>query len=209
MANIFPFGSTGGPGYSDPGSTFQQIYSAGAFSGPITITGVSFASANGEGGSGGTFVGAVTISLGTSAQTAANVSDTYADNQGSDLTNVYTGIVTESLTESDVFDLSFNFSAPFTYNPANGDLLFQVTTGAIAYSGTDLYFDADTNSDVSEVFNSSPSSSGSAWPGYGLFTEFTYTAQSPTTTPEPSSLPLVVAVLLPAAYLFRSKLLSR
>ena len=199
-ANGFPFGTDGGAsaGYYDPGATFQQLYSGNAFPGPVTITGISFASASGVGGTAGTFSDVLTLSLGTAVTNVTSPNATYTANQGADFTDVFSGPVTASLTETDTFDLNFTFTTPFTYHPANGDLLFQVTIGTpVAYTGTFLYFDAGNSDDVSEVFNTSPSTSGNVYPGYGLLTEFTYTSETTTApSPEPATCALLVAGVL-------------
>ncbi len=186
-ANGFPFGTNGGAsaGFYDPFATFQQLYGRGAFPGAVTITGISFASSSGQGGTGGIFSDVLTLSLGTAVQNVTSPDATYSGNRGADFTTVFSGPVTASLTESDSFDLSFAFTKPFTYNPAHGDLLFQVTLETpVSYTGSFLYFDAGNSGDVSEVFNPSPSASGNVNPGYGLLTQFTYT-ESPATAPVP------------------------
>ncbi len=193
-ANGFPFGTNGGvaAGFYDPLATFQQIYSAMAFPGPITITGVAFASSSGQGGSAGTFTDSLTLGLGTAAQPVTSPSGTYSANRGSDFTTVFTGPVTARLTETDTFDLSFSFSTPFNYNPATGDLLFQVMIGTpVAYTGSFLYFDAGNSAAVSEVFNPRPSTTGNPYAGYGLLTQFTYSPAAGSVTPEPASSALI------------------
>lgn len=203
-ANGFPFGTDGAgggaiTGYYDPDAPFQELYSATAFLGPITITGISFASAGGEGGTAGTYTGTFTLGLGTAGTSVSSPSATYSDNEGADFTTVFTGTVTESLTESDNFDLTFTFTTPFNYNPANGDLLLQVTLLTdVEYSGSYLYFDGNwdtfdgescNSSPVSEVFNpTAESSSGNVATGCGLLTQFTYTTSSTTSpVPEPAA----------------------
>ena len=213
-ANINPFGSSGAPapGNYSALATFQEIYSAAEFPGAITITALSFAPASGVGGTDGSFVDTLSLALGTSAQPVASPSATYSDNRSSDFTTVFDGTVTENLAETDSFDLIFNLSTPFTYNPANGDLLFEVTIiTPVVYSGSYLYFDADFNSSVSEVFNTTQSSTGNVFNGYGLFTQFTYMpASTMLAAPEPAPKMLTaLGATLVAFVLFRAGPLGR
>ena len=65
----------------------------------------------------------------------------------------------------------------------------------VVYTGTYLYFDAGNSTDVSEVFNTAPSTTGNVYTGYGLLTEFTYDAAPNGTspTPEPTACALLLA----------------
>ena len=105
-----PFG-----GY--PSGEYEQIYSSTAFSGPMTITSVGFATAPGNPSDSGpeTF----SLALSTTSASVASPSSTYSDNYGPDLTTVFSG----TLSLNPKSDGSFDFvipTSPFTYDPSKG-----------------------------------------------------------------------------------------
>jgi hypothetical protein len=111
-ANVFPFVVYNGE--------YQQAYAAADFSGPITITGLSFfgfAPPNGT----VTIQGTYTISLAYSANPVGSLSTTFADNIGANFTTIFSGQSTQSGV-----DITFPASTPFTYNPSMGPLLLDV-----------------------------------------------------------------------------------
>jgi hypothetical protein len=111
-ANVFPFVVYNGE--------YQQAYAAADFSGPITITGVSFfAFAPPDGIV--TIQGTYTISLAYSANPVGSLSTTFANNIGANFTTIFSGQSTQSGVNS-----TFPASTPFTYNPSMGPLLLDV-----------------------------------------------------------------------------------
>jgi hypothetical protein len=110
--NVFPFVSYNGE--------YQQAYAAADFSGPITITGLSFfgfAPPNGT----VTIQGTYSISLAYSANPVGSLSTTFANNIGANFTTIFSGQSTQSGV-----NITFPASTPFTYDPSMGPLLLDV-----------------------------------------------------------------------------------
>ena len=174
-------GNAQGPGpltyYGATGSRDQQIYSSSFFSGPVSITALSFRAYPGAAPS-GFFSNTVNVSniliraaaTGISGNEASGLqpSTNFAANLGMSFTTVYSGALTLSTaatgTEPQPFDYTINFSTPFAYNPGAGNLLFDflIPTGATVSGGGFgfLTFDnANTNNDgvrsVSSIFDGS------------------------------------------------------
>ena len=112
-ANAFPFVSYNGE--------YQQAYAAADFSGPITITGLSFFAAPQIGGGIVAIQGTYTISLAYSANPVGSLSTTFANNIGANFTTIFSGQSTQSGV-----NITFPASTPFTYNPSMGPLLLDV-----------------------------------------------------------------------------------
>jgi hypothetical protein len=110
-ANVFPFVVYNGE--------YQQAYAAADFSGPITISGLSFFA--GPQGSTVTIQGTYTISLEYSANPVGSLSTTFANNIGANFTTIFSGQSTQSGV-----NITFPASTPFTYNPSMGPLLLDV-----------------------------------------------------------------------------------
>ena len=116
--NCIPFGCT------IWGDEYQQVYASTDFPGPITITDLEFYNTQVLGGSPN--IGVYTISLSTTSA-AVDGLDT-ADlslNIGPDNTIVYSDNHLPSLSGG---VLRFILSTPFTYNPADGNLLMDVAS---------------------------------------------------------------------------------
>jgi hypothetical protein len=118
-ANVFPFVSYNGE--------YQQAYAAADFSGPITITGLSFFPFQGGIVS---IQGTYTISLAYSANPVGSLSTTFADNIGANFTTIFSGQSTQSGV-----NITFPGSTPFTYNPSIGPLLLDVVASTQDHSG--------------------------------------------------------------------------
>jgi hypothetical protein len=135
-------------GFETP-KTFQVVYGAKNFNGPILITGMAFRLDGGKSGqSFDAIIPRITIRFSTYGRTISSFNPSlYSSNKGTDDTLVFDSQVSWHTTDlpsgTNPFDLSIKFSQPFSYNPANGQLLmsYSVPTG----SGT-VGFDADTHS---------------------------------------------------------------
>jgi hypothetical protein len=118
--NDFPF--------VDYSAEYQQAYAAADFSGPITITGLSFFAAPQFGIL--TIQGTYTISLAYSANPVGSLSTTFANNIGANFTTIFS----DQSTQSGV-NITFPASTPFTYNPSMGPLLLDVVASTQDGSG--------------------------------------------------------------------------
>jgi len=134
--NEFPFGLYSGE--------YQQAYAASLFSGPITISGLSFFPAAGFGPT-VSVDGDFTVSLSYSANPVGSLSTTYANNIGAGSTTLFSGHITQ--TNVPVFTI--NGGSSFSYDPTLGDLLLDVH----ASTSTDQTFAANSQSSLERVFN--------------------------------------------------------
>lgn len=189
IANEYPVGADNtGTGKYMPGAIYQQIYSRTAFTGSVTITQIAFASMSRPDSTTGTVTENLILCLGTAATSLGSPSANFAANRGADFTAVFSGTMTSSPALNGSFDLVFNLTNPFTYNPANGDLLLDIMTMAsTTYTGGLLVFDAGFSSIVRRVSNPVAANSGSVL-GYGLRTQFT---SGPSAVPEPATMLLL------------------
>jgi len=182
---------------STPGVT-QMLFASSEFSGPISITAISFRAAPGTGPVDIDY-GNVSVYLSTSpkspdATSANRMSMTFAENMGPDFTLVFAG---NNVLLSDPgcsgpgvcrFDLTNTLTTPFLYNPARGNLLLQViSSGFRDVSGTSLLdaemFDSPGGL-IAEVaaFGSTTATEGFFFAPRGLITQFAFTD-----VPEPAS----------------------
>lgn len=180
--NLFPFGVGSGEGNAYFGP-YQQIYAAGAFSGPFTVTSIGFRTL----GSPNRLTSSFTLSLGTTATTPATPVINYAANRGSDLTPVFSGAIAVPLTGTGGFDFVIPLAVPFAYEPARGNLLLDVfinrnSRGPIAFAA------GDTPA-TGRVYNLNGTGAPNATPNFGLLTQFSNTLASP--VPEPATLSLL------------------
>lgn len=187
-----PFGTDGMPGNTTLYSgEYQQIYSASAFTSPVTITQVSFASASDPSGIGQSVPETATYNLvigfsNTSASVTAP-STTYANNIGSNFVTVFSGTVTADLQANNVFDLNIPFMTPFVYVPGvagQPNLLLDVVVNSATSDQQTDFFVSGASDLTGRVFNSAGTSGSPVQTDQnGLLTEFTVT---PAAAPEPS-----------------------
>jgi hypothetical protein len=171
--NAFPFGTTNYVG------EYQQLYARSDFSGPVTITGVDFASGTGSVGISRTIN--ATISFSTSSATLTTMSTNYAANKGADNTQVFNSAVSYVSAGNKSFDLDF-LTTPFTYNPANGSLLLDVVISSSTGGG--VFSVSTTDPVTTRVYNNAGNGPAVVDPNHGLVTLLQ------TTVPEPSVLAL-------------------
>lgn len=169
--NCFPFGCA----YS---GEYQQVYNAGQFSGPITITDLEFYNTQINAGATLMNSGNWAISLSTTAADWNSLSGTYASNIGADNTVVFSGNLSQSWAFGDT--LQITLSTPFTYNPLDGNLLLDVVASGTSAPGGSIYFDTngydnggfDGNNYLGRVYCNGCYPTGVVNNGYGLVTGF-------------------------------------
>jgi hypothetical protein len=178
---------------------YQQLYSSSIFDGPVTIDGIAFASTDTAIPSLGPTVLNVTIGLSTTSKTVSTLTDSFAANEGADFRDVYLGMITYSPLDSGTFDLFFNMT-PFTYDPANGNLLLDVMINQVIQSGGLTTFGFTSQPSVTARvfkldFDGTPDNGVGISSG-GLVTEFL------TASPEPATISSCCLSLLTALVLY-------
>ena len=125
--------------YGSSGSRVQQIYDSSFFPGDELINGFSFRAFPGVAPSlffgNSVDISDVVIRLSTTAaganESGSLPSATFADNLESDVTTVFSGALhlttAATGTGPQPFDYTVSFSQPFMYDPADGNLLLDVT----------------------------------------------------------------------------------
>jgi hypothetical protein len=210
----YPFGmdpSAATPSFPDfvAGGTYQQVYAASAFSGPVTITQIAFASSGAFSSGAGLANFNFNLALSTSAAAVGGLSNNFAANRGGDFAQVFTGPLNVSLTANNQFDLVIDIT-PFTYDPANGNLLMELSlNNTTAYAGTTLYFVAGFDPNTSRVVNPTGGTMATLADGFGLQTRFCTTEPTPTPTPEPASMLLLGTGIAGLAAGIRKRLSAR
>jgi hypothetical protein len=175
----YPFGKDPGaasgafPDFA-AGGTYQQVYSGSAFSGPVTITQIAFSSKSQLTSGPGTATYNFNLSLSTTAAGPGALSTNLAANRGANFTQVFAGTRTATITANDQFDLVIDIT-PFTYDPANGNLLIDVNFNAPTQftGGAVLYFNAGFNASASRAANPSGIQGGAFTDGFSIQTRFT------------------------------------
>lgn len=167
QGNYYPFG-----GYS---GRYQQLYTNAAFSGPITIKALKFFNTQTNSGVTSIPSGTWTISLSTTSADWNTLSSNFAANVGPNNLQVFTGNLSQGWAFGNT--LTINLTTPFTYVPANGNLLMDVTASNINVTpGRYVYFDTtgydggrrDGSTIIGHV------DSDGAYAGYGLVTGFSF-----------------------------------
>jgi hypothetical protein len=190
------------------GGVYQQVYAAGAFSGPITITQIAFASSGAFSSGPGMANFNFNIGLSTSAAGPGGLSTNFLANRGSDFTQVFSGPLNVAISANDQFDLVIDI-APFTYDPAAGSLLLDVSMNSTTLfsGGPALYFLAGFDPNSSRVGRPTGGSCPTFEDGFGLQTRFTTTTTTP--TPEPGTMVLLGTSLAGLVAGFRKRLSFR
>jgi hypothetical protein len=168
--NVIPFGSLFGSG------RYQEIYSSSLFTGPMEITSLAFSPQD------TTFYSAnVDLRMTTTNVQVGNLSPNLDDNFSIPLTDVYSNpnFGENVIGGSETFSLIFNLTNPFIYDPAQGNLLFDLV---ISNQNQNLGFSrSGTGPILSRAYNSQGFGDGAD--GVGLRTEIGFNQ-----VPEPSTL---------------------
>jgi len=199
--NCFPFGCS----YS---GEYQQVYSASQFSGPVTISDLEFYNTQYDSGATAMNSGTWDISLSTTSADWDTLSSTFASNIGSNNTEVFSGNLYQSWAFGDT--LTIDLTTPFTYNPANGNLLMDVEVSGATAPGGSIFFDTNYENDyMARLYcyggSCGGSTTGAVDTGIGLVTGFSTTTA---TIPEPSSLLLLLSGLTTLGGFLRRKITS-
>jgi len=185
-------GNTANPvagGGGGTGFRFQQVIAASVFPGPVWIIGVTVRP-DGALVSGPFTVnnGDLLVQLSTTTRPPDGLAATYALNIGPDVTTVFNGPATTSVSNTGpaggpkAFNAATPFTTPFLYDPAAGNLLLDRQS----FSGFDIAWSIDGH----DVFGDSVSaiaSSAAATVG-GVFSPLVLQFE---VTPEPSTLTLL------------------
>ena len=162
--NYIPFGSIAG--YPE----YQQVYASSDFSRTVKIDDIEFYTFSGTGNPN---TGVIKITLSTTSKPVNGLSTNLSQNIGSDVETVYDAKL--QAVQSGVLDIQL--STPFTYNPADGNLLVDLVESSPYTGGPSFEFNGASNGVFSRGF------SGQTIPvvnNSGLVTGFS-------TVPEPST----------------------
>jgi hypothetical protein len=207
--NCFPFGCayTSGTGLNQF-NQYMEVYGSSNFSGPMNITSLQFFNTQVNLGATAMNAGTFTFSLSTTLDDSPTSTDSCLSCAiGADNKVVFSGSLAQPWAFGDT--LTINFSTPFTYNPANGNLLMHILVSGTSDAGGVIYFDnsgfdlttwggltnvSTTNFATGMICcNAFSGDAGLMSGGEGLVTGFTTT---PATVPEPSSVLLFGSGLL-------------
>ena len=203
--NLFPF-------FATKPIRYQQVFAKAQFSrfaaGGEMINSIAFR-AHAPGIPFSAFVPQLQVRLSTTQKNPDGLSSTFADNVGPDDAQVFSGPLAVSVNNSssasavNTFDIVIQFTTPFLYNPANGNLLVEIRNlqGGFEAPPLDQEMDATgaSGDSVSRVFNygdanaAATGQSGSTAENdtVGLVTEFGTAANgapSPSPTPVPNTM---------------------
>lgn len=189
--NSFPFNITP---FSQSSQRYQQVYASTQFSSitsPMFIYAISFRVSPTSGSSFSSTLPSMQINLSTTGLAPDALDSSFGSNVGGNDTQVFSGPLTLSSTNTGgpppSFDIVIPLQTPFIYDPAVGNLLMDVRNFG---GGTTTFFDTVTDSvdSVSRVFtfDTGVGSSTGITDSFGLVTQFSFAA-----IPEPTTWALI------------------
>jgi len=206
----------------------QTVYNSSLFSslsGPISITGINYRLDAPLDATFNQTIPDFQLRMSTTSRAAGNLSTTFADNVGPDVTLVRSGVLVNNHTAGAgpgprPFNVSVSLQTPFVYDPTAGSLLldYRVTGNTLFnrfYDGTNNFSPGVTSSDgISSVLTDRPDQATAAplsccpasdgtHPG-GLIIQLQYEAAA-SPVPEPATLPLMGIVAAGTAMLVRRR----
>ncbi|MEM6486985.1 MAG: VPLPA-CTERM sorting domain-containing protein [Pseudomonadota bacterium] len=156
----------------------QQIWDAGLFGGDeIAITGIGFRLDGGTPSNVVASLPSVSISFGVTSTASTTMTTSFASNQSGALTEVYseTNVAVNATAGSspNAFDILFEWTDGFEYDPASGNLLMQlVTAGSSGFGDLDATGSPQGQEALFGVGAGSTSGFQSSNDGFGLIAQF-------------------------------------
>jgi hypothetical protein len=165
---------------------YQQVYSAGLFQGPFSISVISFRHTI-DPISSGIDPAQYDIRFSTTSREVGQLSSVSLEsNVGSDVSVVFSGPLAGDVPRGSL--LSFMLPAPFTFDPRKGNLLLDVVKrGGVFFGDDGVYLDSNQRLDGISSSVWTFGNTSYAYPSFGLVTEFSGEAA----VPEPATLLLL------------------